>query len=793
MHCAHELASLQEREARMIKISWAGHMLGSSCLRGCSLLAIGLATGTSAMALDADQATSGQNQQSATTLQEIVVTAQKREEKLHDVPMGVTAVTSDQMDKLRIVDFQDLQALVPGLSVQDSQPGLSRITLRGENVGGIGSTVTVYVDDTPVGSSNALADGSTVTNDFDTWDLQRVEVLRGPQGTLYGAGSEGGLLKYVTNAPDPSHMASAFQIGYEDIAHGGSDPLVKGMVNVPLGSMAALRVSGFGTWLPGYVDDPNLGETDVNRGRREGGRASILVNATDNISIRLTAFGQTLRTDGTPEVDVVGAAGTPLTPPANQLQPLVGDYSQMRFINEPSTFRYRVYSASLDWNLGWGALTSISSYAKNNVNLFADASGIELSPGAPAAGTYGDLASEVVGANAGLAETSLINLSKLTQEVRLASPQAQALEWQFGAFFTRESSTIYQTLPTFFIPSQALTTVASLETPQIDARYREWSGFGQVTYHFNPQWDLAVGARWSENKQSANETISGLLVSPPELTSGASTGSDWTYSVAPRWHITEDTLAYARVATGYRPGGPNVLPPTAATGVPTSYGADSTINYELGTRTSFLEKRLSIDVAAFLINWQKIQLAEFVENYTINANGGAAQSRGLEWTLDYTPITGLNFLLTGAYVDAHLTSNAPAAGGTDGDELSYVPKWSTALDGSYTWHAGGGFDGFAGATWSYTGSRVSDFGATPAVAGDAITFLPDPRETLPSYNTVNLRAGLEDPRWSFELYVRNVGDTRGISFYQNTGTPNFGGAVTLIQPRTLGAAVTARF
>jgi iron complex outermembrane recepter protein len=729
----------------------------------------------------------------AQTLQEVVVTAQKRTERLHDVPMGVTAITTDQMDKLRLTDFQDLQALVPGLSVQESQPGVSRITLRGENVGGIGSTVTVYVDDTPVGSSNALADGAIITDDFDTWDLQRIEVLRGPQGTLYGAGSEGGLLKYVTNPPDPTRAAAAFDIAYEDIAHGGSDPLLKGMINMPLTDSAAIRLSGYGAWLPGYIDDPNLNETEINRGEREGGRASLLVNATENFTIRLTAFGQNLRTDGTPTVDVVGAAGTPLTPPANSLQPLVGDYDQTRFINEPSTFRYRDFSAKLDWNLGWGALSSITSYGKTYVNLFSDESSLELSSGAPASGTYGDLAAAVVGAPAGLAETDQVNMGKFTQEVRLTSTTSQALEWQLGAFFTREASTIDETLPTFFIPSQALTQVPSLETPHLGAIYREWSGFGEITYHFNPQWDISLGARWSENRQSADEEISGLLVGPPQFTGGTSNGTDWTYSIAPRWHVSDNTLVYARIATGYRPGGPNALPTTVTPGVPTSYQADSTTNYELGVRTDFLNNMLSVDVDAFLINWQKIQLSEFVENFTIDANGGSAQSKGLEWTLGLSPVTGLNFLLTGAYVDANLTSSAPAAGGIDGDELSFVPKWSASLDGSYTWPAVSDFAGFVGATWGYTGSRISDFGASISFVGAAIVFTPDPRTTLPSYNTVNLRAGLENARWSFELYARNVGDTRGITSYANAGSANFGGSITLLQPRTLGAAVTLRF
>jgi outer membrane receptor protein involved in Fe transport len=362
-----------------------------------------------------------------------------------------------------------------------------------------------------------------------------------------------------------------------------------------------------------------------------------------------------------------------------------------------------------------------------------------------------------------------------------------------GGFFTHESSTIRQTLPSFLIPSDALTPLPSFEDADLGAIYREGAAFGQVTWHFNPQFDLTLGGRWSENRQQANESVGGLLVNPPQFTGGNSTGTDFTYSVAPRWHISDSTLAYARVATGYRPGGPNALPPNVPAGVATEYQADTTTNYELGTRTSFLDNRMSIDVAAFLINWRKIQLFEFVNNFGINANGGTATSKGLEWTFGLSPVTGLNFLLTGAYIDAYLTADAPAAGGTDGDALPYAPKWSTSLDGSYTWHAAGDFDGFAGATWSYIGSRINDFQATTTVVGGAIVFVPDPRATLPSYNTVNLRAGLENARWSFEVYIKNVGDTRGITSYGSQGTPSFGGSMGLIQPRTIGATATVHF
>jgi outer membrane receptor protein involved in Fe transport len=238
-------------------------------------------------AAQADQAAGPQP--AASALQEIVVTAQKRSEKLHDVPMGVTAITTEELQKQQLVSLEDLQSKVPGLSLTQTAPGITRLTLRGQNVGGVGSTVTTYVDDTPFGSSNALANGFGFSGDFDTWDLQRVEVLRGPQGTLYGAGSEGGLLKYVTNPPDPTKFAAAVQAGGEDVSHGESAGSAKGMINLPIGDRGAFRLSGYSATLPGYIDDPSLGEKDINHGHRDGVRAALLINFSDDLSLRLNA------------------------------------------------------------------------------------------------------------------------------------------------------------------------------------------------------------------------------------------------------------------------------------------------------------------------------------------------------------------------------------------------------------------------------------------------------------------------------------------------------------------------
>ena len=789
-------------------------MHGSSRLTSLSLC-VASALAASAVA-QADQAAATENQSGVAGLQEIVVTAQKRAEKLHDVPMGVTAITTDELQKQQLVSLDDLQAKVPGLSLTEIEPGTTRVTLRGQNVGGVGSTVTTYIDDTPFGSSNALANGFGFSGDFDTWDLQRVEVLRGPQGTLYGAGSEGGLLKYVTNAPDPTKLAAAVQAGWEDVAHGESAGSGKGMINLPMGDRAAFRLSAYYETLPGYINDPSLGEKDINHGYREGMHAALLFNFTDAVSLRLNAFGQDLHTNGSPSTDVVGAGNLQLAPPPNQLQPQNGEFDQQRFLNEPNNFKYRVYSGTLNWSLGWGTFTSITSYGTTDQSGISDVSAAALAAGTGPTGSFGDVATSLLGlvapppagatAVGGLAETQATSIKKFTQEFRLASSAGQTLEWQLGAFYTRESSALDQTLPLFYVPTQVFAPLPvalggpSLENASLDSVYKEWAGFAEVTYHFSPQFDVGVGGRWSENKQTASEVTSGALLvitgqANPQTVSGDSSDTDFTYSIAPRWHVSPDTMVYGRIATGYRPGGPNDLPPTAPASIQREYQSDQTTNYELGLRSDLLDKRFSIDVAAFLVDWKKIQLFEEVQvagqpPFGINANGGTARTEGLEWTLALTPVTGLNFTLTGAYVDAYLTSAAPDAGGNDGDPLPYVPKWSTSLDGSYTWHAFGDYNAFAGATWSYIGSRVFDFSAIPGAGG---ALQPEPRFELPSYNSVNLRAGLESDRWAFELYCKNAGDTRAVAFYSNSGAPNYGGAVNYVIPRTIGATATLKF
>ena len=700
----------------------------------------------------------------------IVVTAEKKEEKLKDVPMSITALGGGALDNLQYRSFSDYAAMVPGLSLVSSQPGLTTLTLRGQNAGGVGSTVAVYLDESPFGSSSALLNGSILSGDFDTWDLQRVEVLRGPQGTLYGANSEGGLLKFVTAPPVLGTFSGAAEVTGESVDHGGKGGDVRAVVNLPIGDKLALRVGGFDQDVAGYIQDPSRGKTDVNEGHKYGGRVSLLAEPVDSLTIRLTATSQQSRYEGTPNVDV-----NPVT-----LQPAFGDLVQNRLVNEPSTFQYKNYNATINWDAGPFSILSTTSYGVLNSDFLVDYTNIQLAPGL----TVQDLlAAALKLPGLGAYVDDLADLKKFTQEVRISSPSTNFLEWQVGGYFTRETGHLYQHLNAVLLPSGAPAGIPTLEFPILDSTYKESAGFANLTVHIIPQFDVQAGGRYSKNEQTATESITGLLV-PTQAFSTPSEGHVFTYSVAPRWHVDADNMVYLRWATGYRPGGPNALPPVAPPDVPRQYGADKTSNIELGVKSSLLQGLLSIDASIFHVDWTDIQLLEQVDNTGINGNGGKARSQGLEWAIGYVPLHGLTLDWTGAYTEANLTTPAPAVHGNTGDSLPYAPKWSTSFDGEYDWAAFADFKYFVGATWSYVGARETGFGTDT-------TGLTQVR--LSSYNTYGARVGLDNSRYRVTLYGKNLSDSRGITNYVSQGAPGLNGDVSVIQPRTVGVTLSAKF
>lgn len=700
------------------------------------------------------------------SIEEVVVTASKRPEALKNVPMSVTVIGGQKLDRLNARGVEDLLSTVPGFSVTESNPTHPDLVLRGINSGGVGTTVGSYIDETPFGSSSALANGAILSPNLDTYDMARVEVLRGPQGTLYGASAEGGLIKYVTNAPDPSGFDASAEAGVFDLDHGGTGWSGRGMINVPLADNLAVRGVFFYQKTPGYIDNAFTGAHDTNHLLSEGGRVSLLYQVSDKLSVRLTGMMQNLKSGNTDGEDVVLGA--------DDFHVKYGNYVQQRVASEQSGVRYYLYNGTINWDLDWATLTSSTSYGLLHDFAVQDATAV-----------YGGFVQ------------GFVHQGKFTQEIRLASATGQGpFEWLIGGYYTNETASLHQDIVTSFHGPYILPDAFL----QINSNYNETAGFANATYHFSPKFDVSFGGRYSSNGQHAHE-FAGTPALLPAPEDGSSSENVFTWSADARYHLDEDTMVYGRVAKGFRPGGPNVLPVGGVGGVPAFYGSDSLINYELGLKGDVPSANLSFDVDAFLINWKNIQLLSLVNNTGVNTNGGSARSQGVEADLTWTPLDRLTLNLNGAYTDAHLTEDTDPilTDGLDGDPLPWSPKWSMSLSGDYQFESSNGFAPYIGATWHYVGTRHSDF---TGLLYQGAYGIPRAQYAIPSYNTFDLRVGVNWNQWDFEIYAKNLNGAKGLTGFapygisaasMDPGSPVGAANVTVMQPRIVGAVLRWKY
>lgn len=743
----------------------------------------------------------------------IIITAQKRDEKILDIPQSVTVVSGDTLERQHATTFSQYLNEIPSLSLEQSEPGVGRLVLRGVNTGGVASTVAVYIDETPFGSSSGQANGAILAGDLDTFDVARIEVLRGPQGTLYGASSLGGVLKFVTNTPQLDRFSARARAGVGFVDGGGVGHNVNGVVNVPLGSTVAFRASGFYRKNAGWIDGtgadanflgiPALGGKDINESRVWGGRGSLLFKPSDALSVRLTAITQRIKSDASSFVDVRQGS----------YKPVNGKLSQTHFFNEPNKLKYSLYDATVAYDFGFANLLSSTSFGKNNQTFRDD---LTLPFGTYVNFLFGPLNPNVPGFPfpqlttdpIGLYQDQQTNVSKFTQEVRLASPSNDRFEWMVGGYYTHEKGKIDQSIPGVDLTTRQIFTIPlidSLATALLTSKYRELAGFTNATLHLTSRFDVTAGARLSEIKQSSLQSSTGVLAnggSPP--TPGNSKESVFTYSLSPRYEINDHTAVYLRVAKGYRPGGPNVLPPTAGPDAPRSYKADTIVSYEAGLKTD-IGRRLSLDLAVYHLDWKNIQLFELIDNFGVNANGGKAVSNGFEGTLTWRPMRGLRLSANGALVDAHLTADtSPFVGGFKGDKLPYVPKASLSLNADYEWKLSGSTTAYVGGGARFVGRQRDNF-----IGGQVVGFDPDgnfifaftPQRKIPSYATVDLRAGLSFGRFSVDAFVRNLNNSRGVNSLSlvtdaltgGNPLPNDAIRAALLQPRTIGITLGAEF
>ena len=710
------------------------------------------------------------------TGEDIIVTAQKREQTLIEIPQSISVVSGETLARQQATSFQDYLGLVPGLSLEQSTPGVGRLILRGINTGSVSSTVAVYVDETPFGSSSGLVNGGVLAGDFDTFDVARVEVLRGPQGTLYGASSLGGVVRFVTNAPETDRLIVRGKASVETVEGGQESYSGTGVVNVPLSDTLAVRASGYYRKIGGFVDSVGAAgsdvEDDINDARVYGGRLSVRFKPTETLSIRLGAVFQNIENDASSFIEV-----DPVS-----FDPLYGRPTKSQFIPEFTDLAYRVYNGTIDLDLGFANLVSSTSYNTFDETLLVDNSFVL---GETITAIFGDPVTRPLG----LYNDQETDQRKFTQEIRLSSPSSDSFEWMVGAYYTRETGLIDQLFVPFDVLADAdATGLPLLGMAKLDSVYKEYAGFANATLHLTERFDLTFGGRYSHNTQHATQEIDGALVGTATYPVATSSEDVFTYSVAPRFEINDRTAVYARVASGYRPGGPNVLPPFAPPGTPLSYDSDSLVSYEAGIKMETADRTFALDVSAFYLDWQDIQLFAIVNQVGINANGGTARSQGFEFTSTFRPTVGLTLAINGAYTDAKLTDDAPdVVGGRDGDRLPYTPEWTVNLNGDYEWSMGGETNAFVGGSLRFLGKQSADFDFAYRTATGR-------QRMIPSYEVIDLRAGVDFGRFSVEAFAKNIGNRIGYRSASGFGTlPGGALGAGIIRPRTIGLSAGFSF
>jgi outer membrane receptor protein involved in Fe transport len=696
--------------------------------------------------------------------QVILVTAQKREENVQDVPASITVVGGEDLVQTGSVQISDFAGYVPGLHGENrGTAGGSRVALRGISPLGANATVGIYIDDAPVGSVTPYTESGDFTVDLLPYDLARIEVLRGPQGTLYGASTIGGLLKYVTVAPDLDELSG--RVGGElfTIGHAGSiGYAAQGLINVPLVvDRLAVTASLAHRSTPGWIDNVQTGTANQNGYDQTGGRFSLLWRPVDALTVRLSALYQELDQDSI-STTARTSADTP-----------VGN-GRSNFNYVPELFRseFQYYAATVEYDLGPATLSSTLTYSDTERFERVDSSRV-----------FGILFPLLTGGAIGPGVTPFdnrITLEKWTEEIRLTSSSGGRFEWLVGFFYTSEDALNEQlvlALDQDLVPVPPLDPLATVEIP---STYEEYAGFGNATFRVTEQFWISGGLRWAHNDQTFRQVSSGAIV-PPADRAGESSEDVWTYSISPQYHFGDDTMVYARMATGYRPGGPNVVVP----GLPPTVDADTLTNYEVGLKSRLADPSLSLDLALFRMDWDDIQVPIQSGGIGGLGNGGTARSQGIEVAIVLEPAPGLTLGANGAYTDSKLTEDAPGVGGLAGDRLPNIPKFSGSLTADYAFRLGARTEARIGAGLRHVGRRFSAVVSNP--------FAVD----VSAYSALDLHASVMiDDRFSIRVYARNLTDEGGP--YSRTlvndalNRPAYISVVPL-QPRTIGLAVDVMF
>ncbi|MEJ8569247.1 TonB-dependent receptor [Elongatibacter sediminis] len=684
----------------------------------------------------------------ASLIEEVLVTATKRGGQLiQDIPITIQAISGERLTEAGALDFNDYYRQIPGVSVNDQGPGDKRYVIRGINSTGSG-TVGLYFDEIIVTGENLNTEGGRQP-DIKLFDMDRIEVLKGPQGTTFGSSSLSGTIRWIPNYPDLTGFSADAGATFSSTNHAsGLSWTVDGMVNIPLvADRLALRIAATKVDEEGYID--NRFRDGANNDDTEAVRAILALQATDDLMISFLAMHQDSLTRGRngymeQQIDLPASPSLNGGPVSDWFNT---DLSDGRFDDS-----FDLFNLKAEYQASFGTFTATSSIFDRETEFDRDASAeIEIITGFtfPADGT---------------GQSFIIqpqDRELFSNEIRFASDWDGPLQVLFGGFMQEEdrdfrSAVITVDSESGQITPNSLTLLDRLVSTEVD----EVAVFGELTWQASDRLTLTGGFRWFDFDLTENATaVTGFPGRPgsgpgPELTSSE---SDTIFKFNLGYDFTDQILGYVLFSQGFRAGGTNDQTAASIAGVtiPAGFGSDSVDNYEFGIKSTLLDGRLIANAALYYMDWTDIQVRQQAEapsglRFTYRGNGGAAEVRGLEVELQAYPTDALQLGFTYGYTDAELTQNLPVqSDGLDGDKLEYVPKHTFSVNGRFERPLGsnGGLTGFVSGDLSWVDDQANRLRPT------SIQY----RE-IGAYSLANLRFGVEGESWSAIVGVNNLFD-----------------------------------
>ena len=689
-------------------------------------------------------------------IEEITVTANKREQDLQDVAMGLSALTGDDLNRIGAVGAQDYLAQIPGVNYNAQGKGRSPVIVRGIStisttiLSDAQSTSAIYIDGLP----SLQRWGAWTNTDPNTFDIERVEVLRGPQGTLFGSGALGGALRVINNKPNASEFQSSVDLG-QSFTQGGDDSnSINAMLNIPLiDDELALRVVAFSRNDGGYIDNIRREEKNINSGEMEGGRLMLAYKPSNDLSLRFTA---------THQADVVDDSSATFRDKADGPR-----YAYDGVIPEFSDVSISIYNLSVDYDLGGTLLTSSTTYSKRDSFINLDLASLV------------DLIFET-GLEPDENDYSLTEeVETFAQEVRLVSQGDGPMQWTVGAFYLDQKIDTFQDW-----------TADNLGDLVQQTRFlphiTEMAIFGELTYQLSDKLFVTGGGRWFDNSFEFEIPINIGALANGTLPLTEEVSSSFTPKVALSYYINDDMHIYTSATKGFRVGQINTTVAPEA-GVPASYEPDSLWNYEVGLKTLLLDGHLKLNMAAYYIDWTDIQLQRTITTdddrvFNFNDNAGDAVSKGIEVELTYLPSENWEVGTAFSYIDATLETVTGDTGLTPGSTLPGTPDFTMANYVQYVDNdMPNDLAGYVRLGHQHVGQMVSNINNADYLNSD-------------TYNTFNLRGGLQYENYEVALYVENLtNDDAATSKYdQDSFNINTFRAFRL-KPRTMGLTFRVDF